>query len=190
MPAHFLPRKRNWGRERRTWSMVREGKVVRSWTEYLLGTDRSLFRNVSVRDPRHNTDHFMVVGCLRSAPEREHARYIRGRRKMPLRPSTEPMKEDGIFAALRRAVPKPHARDRHKSAWISEETWRLVEERFSARRGTGVQMRIRRMGRAIRASLQGDRKRRVETAGTDVEALLGGGPAKCKGGVETTEGLV
>ena len=25
MTAHFLPRKRKWGRERRTWSMVRGG---------------------------------------------------------------------------------------------------------------------------------------------------------------------
>ena len=48
MTAHFLPRKRRWGRERRTWSMVREGKAVRSRTDYLLGTDRSIFRNVSV----------------------------------------------------------------------------------------------------------------------------------------------
>ena len=62
MAAHFLLRKRRWGREIRTWSMVREGKVVRSRTDYLLGTDRSLFRNVSIRDPQHNTDHFMVVG--------------------------------------------------------------------------------------------------------------------------------
>ena len=111
--------------------MVREGKVVRSRTDYILGTDRSLFRNVSVWDPRHNTDHFMVVGCLHSAPEQEHARYIRGRRKMLIRPLTEPTREDGIFAALRRAVPKPNARDRHKNAWISEETWRLVDERVS-----------------------------------------------------------
>ena len=154
--------------------MVREGKVVRSRTEYLLGTDRSLFSNVSVRDPRHNTDHFMVVGCLCSAPEQEHTRYIMGRRKMPLRPPTEPTREDGIFAALRKSVPKPHARDRHKSAWISEETWRLVDDRVYARRGTGVRMRIRRLGRAIRTSLQGDRKRRVETAKQDVETLLGG----------------
>ena len=29
--------------------MVREGKVVRSRTDYLLGADRILFRNVSVR---------------------------------------------------------------------------------------------------------------------------------------------
>ena len=51
MTAHLLPRKRRRGRERRTWSMVREGKVVRSWTDYLLGTDRSIFRNMSVQDP-------------------------------------------------------------------------------------------------------------------------------------------
>ena len=51
MTAHFLPQRRRCGQESRTWSMVQEGKVVRSRTEYLLGTDRSLFRNVSVRDP-------------------------------------------------------------------------------------------------------------------------------------------
>ena len=164
MTAHFLPRKRRWGRRRRTWSIVRGGKVVRSRTDYILGTDRSIFSHVSVRDPRHNTDHFMVVGCLPSAPEREHARYIRGRRKMPLRPPTEPTRKYGIFAALRRAVPKPHTRDRHKNAWISGETWRLVDDRVSARRGVGVKTRIRRLGRAIRSSLQGNRKRSVETA--------------------------
>ena len=51
-------------------------------------------------------------------------------------------------------------------------------------------MRIRRLGRSIRSSLEGDRKRRVEAAGTDVEAMLGGGPAKCKGGVAKDEGVV
>ena len=69
MMAYLLLRKHRWVREIRTWSMVREGKVVRSRMDYLLGTDRSLFRNVSVRDPRHNTDHFIVVGCLHSAPK-------------------------------------------------------------------------------------------------------------------------
>ena len=90
------------------------------------------------------------------------------------------MREDGIFAALRRAVPKPHGRDRHKNEWISEETWRFVNERVSAQRGTGVHARIWRLGRAIRASLQGDRKRRVETAGQEVETLLGEDPPNVK----------
>ena len=40
--------------------------------------------------------------------------------------------------------------------------------------------RIRRLGRAIRASLQGDRKRRVETAGHEVETLLGEDPTNPK----------
>ena len=62
-------------------------------------------------------------------------------------------------------MPKPHGRDRNKNECISEETWRLVDERVSARRGAGVHARIRRLGRAIRASLQGDRKRRVEIVG-------------------------
>ena len=99
---------------------------------------------------------------------------------MPLRPPTEPTREDGIFAALRRAVPKTHARDRHKNAWISEETWRLVDERVSARRGTGLHTRIRILGRAIWARLQGDRKRRVEATGQEVETLLGEDPPNPK----------
>ena len=174
MTAHFLLRKRPWGRERRTWSMLREGRVVRSRTDYLLGTDRSLFRNVSVQDPRHNTDHYMVVGHLQSATTRDHTPYIKGGRKMPLKPPAEPTTEDELFDALRRAVPKSHDREQHKNAWISEETWRLVNEIVSARRGTRVRESIWRLGRAIQSSLKEDRKRRVEAAGTDVEALLGG----------------
>ena len=57
MAAHFLPRKRRWGRERRTWAMVRGGEAVRSRTDYILGTDRILFRNLAVRDPRYNSYH-------------------------------------------------------------------------------------------------------------------------------------
>ena len=42
MAAHFLPRKRKWGREWRTWAMVRGGKAVRSWTDYILVTDHTV----------------------------------------------------------------------------------------------------------------------------------------------------
>ena len=124
--------------------MVREGKVVRYRTDYILGTDQSLFWNVSVRDPRQNTNHYMVLGCLCSAPEREHAKYLSGRKKLPLRPPADPKREDGIFEALRRDVPKTNARERRMNYWIYEDTWRLVNERVSARRGTRVQARIRR----------------------------------------------
>ena len=90
------------------------------------------------------------------------------------------MREDKLFVDLRRAVPKLHEREKHRNAWISEETWRLADERVSARRGTRVRARLRRLGRAVRASLKGDRRRRVEDAGKDVEALLGEDPPNAK----------
>ena len=99
---------------------------------------------------------------------------------MPMKPPTEATSEDELFGTQRRAVPKPHERDKHKNAWISEEMWTPVDDRVSARRGTRVRERIRRLVQAFRASLKGDRKRRVEAAGTDVEALLGGDPPNLK----------
>ena len=120
MTAHFLPRKRRWGRELRTWSMVREGKAIQSRKDYILGTDCSLFRNVSVRDPRYNSDHYMVVGLLRGGTTRDHIRYIAGRRRMPLTTPKEPTREETLFKDLRRAVPKPHMQEQHRNAWISD----------------------------------------------------------------------
>ena len=60
--------------------MVREGKVVWSRMDYILGTDCCLFCNVYVWDSRHNTDRYMGIGCLHSAPKREHTKYLTGRK--------------------------------------------------------------------------------------------------------------
>ena len=59
--------------------MIREGRKVRSRMDYILGTDLRLFGNVSVRDPMHNSDHYMVLGCIYIASVRGHARYLGGR---------------------------------------------------------------------------------------------------------------
>ena len=154
--------------------MIREEREVRSWTEYILGTDCYLFGNVSVREPRHNSDHYMVLGCLHSAYLREHVRYLGGRKRLPLRPPTEPTREDTIFAALWRAVPKPRAREARKNEWILETTWRIFDKRVSA---CGVIAKDQdltwRLGYAIRAGLRKDRKQRPEEAEAEVEALLG-----------------
>ena len=90
MAQHFMPRRRRWNWDRRTWDMRRKVQVVRSWTDYILGTDRRLFNNIAVQDPRHNSDHYMVLGCLPSAPLSETKRYLGGRKRWPVRPPTEP----------------------------------------------------------------------------------------------------
>ena len=76
MARHFLLREKRWCRDRRTWGMRRKGQVVRSRTDYILGTDGRLFRNVTVWDPRHNSDHYMVMGCLPIAPLLEMKRFL------------------------------------------------------------------------------------------------------------------
>ena len=86
------------------------GREVRSQTDYILGTDHRLFWNIPVWDPRHNSDHYMVLGCLRSAPLRKNSRYLWGCKRPPLRLTAALTREDGIFAALRRASPKPQVR--------------------------------------------------------------------------------
>ena len=116
MARHFLPREKRWCRDRRTWDMLRKGQEVRSRTDYTLGTDRRLFRNVTVRDPRHNSDHYMVLGCLPSAPLSETKRYLGGQKRWPVRPLLKPSRADELFAALRRAVPRPKLREARQNA--------------------------------------------------------------------------
>ena len=58
MSEHFLLRRSSWCLDRRTWSMIRAGREVRYQTDYILGMDRRLFWNVSVREPRHNSDNY------------------------------------------------------------------------------------------------------------------------------------
>ena len=84
MSAHFLRRWRSWCRDGRTWSMVRAGREVRYWTDYILGMDRRLFWNVSFQDPRHNLDHYLVLGYLCSAPLRGKYDYLWRRKRLPL----------------------------------------------------------------------------------------------------------
>ena len=94
--------------------MIQEGREVRYRTNYIMGMDRRLFWDVSFRDPSHNSYHYMVMGCFHSAPLREDAKYLGGRKRLPFRPRTAPTREDGIFAALWRFFPNPQARDARK----------------------------------------------------------------------------
>ena len=191
MARYFLPREKQWYWYRRTWGMLRKGQEVRSRADYILGTDRRLFRNVTVRDPRHNSDHYMVLGCLPSAPLLETKRYLEGRKRWPVRPPEKPLRTDELFADLRRAVPRTKPQEARRNAWISAETWRLIDKRVSARpdQRYGTLYR-RRLGKAVQASLAADRRRRFEEAGAEVEALVKADPPLIQFGVVPPSGVV
>ena len=82
MSAHFLTQRRLCCWYGRMWSMVRLGREVWSRREYILDTDHRQFRNVAIRDPRDNSDYYLVLGCLRITSLREHTKYP-GRRMYP-----------------------------------------------------------------------------------------------------------
>ena len=127
--------------------------------------------------PRHNTDHYMVLGCLPGAPLEATRRYQGGRKQWPVRPPAEPSRTDTLFAALRRAVPKPEPWEAGQNAWISEETWQLIDEIVSTRRDPRYgQADRRRLGKEIGKSLSKERRRRTEEAGAAVEALMKADP--------------
>ena len=150
---------------------------MRSQTDYILGTDLCLFRNVTVRDPRHNSDHFMALGCLPSAPLSESKQYLGGQKRWPVRPPTKTSRTDKLFAALRRSVPRPKTWEARQNAWISAETWRLINKRVSTRRDPRYgKADMRQLSKAVQVSLAKDRRRRAEEAGAEVEALVKADP--------------
>ena len=91
---------------------MRQGKVVKSRTDYILGSDRWIFQNVAVQVPRHNYDHFMVVECLCGSSMREQLCYLGIITRLRIRPPgiQTRMRVDKLFAELRRAVPKQEKR--------------------------------------------------------------------------------
>ena len=72
MMQNFLPRKIAQMLYGRTWSMICRGQEVRYHMDYILGTDRFLFQNVAVFYTRNNTNHYMVLQCLRGVTMKKH----------------------------------------------------------------------------------------------------------------------
>ena len=97
--------------------------------------------------------------------------------RLPFRPLNTLTREDGLLASLQRSIPKPKAQESRKNAWILEEMWRLIDKRVSACWGPERnQTLLQCPGRAINASLEGDKKWRTEEAGEAIESLLGSDP--------------
>ena len=87
--------------------MHRGGREVHSQTDYILGTDHGLIHNVAVRDARHNTDHYLDMGCLCGVAPAAHLRYIGKLKRFPINP---PLTLDGVnqlFENLQGGISKP-----------------------------------------------------------------------------------
>ena len=177
MHQHFKTRRRCSS----TWHQKREGEIVWSRPDYFLCSDRRMIRKYSIRDPRHYvTDHRLVCSVIISNKLKRNKAYLRGRTQFPHRtPKMGPSSMmDSLYQEIETAA-KPTPSDIRKgprSSWISDATWRIVDQKNAVRRLPGNnQAEYRRLNRRLQVALTGDRKRRCAAAGAAAEAELSNG---------------
>ena len=113
MAAHFLPCHHTWTWDGRMWSIIRCSQEVRSRIDSIIGIERRRLQNVAVWDPRHNTDHYLVLGCLQCANLRENQWYLGKRRRLPLLPIRQLYRKETFFTSLWNLIPKTHQESTH-----------------------------------------------------------------------------
>ena len=87
-------------------------------TDYILGIDYCMIQNVTVRNERHNTDHYLVMGCLHGAVPSGHSHYLGKRKSFPLKPPKTPGGVNRLLTELQGDTPKPPQQERLPQAWI------------------------------------------------------------------------
>jgi exonuclease III len=108
-----------------TWFQTREHSMISSRCDYILSSDRCLFRNMQLKKPRlFTSDHYLILGEFLSEPLRENRRYLGGRRRFPLHATAPVLEVEKLFADIQAACADPIPPERPpRPSWISSETW-------------------------------------------------------------------
>ena len=95
--------------------------------DYIPGSDRRYFYNISIRELRVSTEHRMILAELRGCGEPRNLKYHRERASWTIAtPKRGPMhKADSTFDNIQKDVRIPARKARERATWILEETWRL-----------------------------------------------------------------
>jgi hypothetical protein len=130
----------------------------------------------------------MICGEILVEPAWRHKAYQQGRSRFPLAtPKWGPLtKADAYFKMLQQHVPvELRAEKRVRRSWISEATWRLVDERAALLQVPNHDRTYaRRLSRQINQSFKADRTWRVQVAGIAIDVQYRAGNLK-----EAYEGL-
>ena len=78
--AHYHPRLRAWNWYQTPCEVVKQGRLMRSLTAYILSSSRQIFQNVAVQDQRHNSVplHGHGVYCYFLYRVINHITYVTG----------------------------------------------------------------------------------------------------------------
>jgi hypothetical protein len=128
--AHHFPHPRGqW-----TWSQWREGRYIRSTTDYVLAQQPLEFTRWAIKTPRYNSDHRAIVVELTVNSRRQHLRYANSRRQFPIHPIRPLCRIDQKFEDLCTYCEQSNPVDHRDRSWIHQETWALIEQRANLAR--------------------------------------------------------
>ena len=132
---HFQQRRRF--QELKTWSQVRQGTVLRSRFNYILGADWCHFDIVGIQDMRNYTsDHFAIGSRILQRPTHCNSRYLWVSRAFPLKllPTAEFSRVDANFQTLKNLEPVP-PKLKHPPCplWMSSDYIRFIDKHAALR---------------------------------------------------------
>ena len=105
---------------------------MRSLTDYIMCSDRQIFQNVAVQDPRHNSVPLHGHGVSEFLPLRviSHITYVTGYASLFSVHTPDEETDEQSFCRVYARCPKAKQTGRHYNSWISESTWRIVYDRL------------------------------------------------------------
>ena len=173
LSKHFV-QKHKW-----TWRQKREGRWLRSTTDYFLVKNRTEWKNCKkVFFDGFDTDHLLIKGDLLVKQGKYH-KYVSGRKKYPLKFKVKNDIDDE-FAKLRKSRQKlPQQPPWRLQSWISAETWKLIDARAAGRRsGTINGEQLDKINKTIKKSIRRDKRIRTDKVGSEAEAKLASNDSK------------
>ena len=138
---------------------------MRSSCDCICSDERQFFTNCQIKTPRFDTDHKAIIAMLRLGPIQKHRRYVRMRDQYPIKPIDflEGNRSDALLEDLKEAATPKGKEDCRSNSWISEATWRLIDQKAAARRRRD-RAQVQLLKRSVRKSLIKDRVTRARTA--------------------------
>jgi hypothetical protein len=121
------------------------------------------------------SNHRLLKTTLQLRPEKEHKAYVRRRARFPIiTPPEQHNEADKILCKLAETVPRDPQKEKddgRKNSWISEATWKLIDQKASARKN-GNTTQAKEIGKQLRRSLKKDRQSRSDKVAEEIEACL------------------
>ena len=164
-----------------TWCQRRDGVVIHSLCDYILGTSRTDWRNIQYKTvPYYDSDHRLVRGDLLLPSAHCHHHYVKLRKRYPFRlPSRSTRLCDKKLSFLRKHRDRPSPAQFRSDSWIAPDTWVLIDRRAHAKRFRNTSSaQLRLLSCSIRRHIRHDRRVRTNTIGRHIELCLASNDSK------------